>query len=119
MIKGGDWKVHHLIKQPSFLYFAYGSCMDDARFKAQQADQFFTDVLGQGVLKGYTLRFTRKQHDGGRADIVEEGGVVEGKVYRVTPEVLPYLYKREGFMRAYIVRLLCLSASKMKRLRRR
>ncbi len=32
----------------------------------------------------------------GRADMVEEGGVVEGKLYRVPPEAITYLYGREG-----------------------
>ncbi|MEK1831955.1 hypothetical protein AAAC51_32870 [Priestia megaterium] len=28
--------------------------------------------------------------------MVEEGGVVEGKLYRVPPEAITYLYGREG-----------------------
>lgn len=32
----------------------------------------------------------------GRADIVEDGGYVEGKVYEIPKEALKYLYRREG-----------------------
>ncbi|MFJ7728459.1 gamma-glutamylcyclotransferase [Neobacillus sp. NPDC097160] len=45
---------------------------------------------------GYQLRFTQRAHDGSRADIVEEPGTVEGKVYEIPPEALSYLYQREG-----------------------
>lgn len=35
-------------------------------------------------------------YDGGCVDMVEEGGVVEGKLYCVLFEVIMYLYGREG-----------------------
>jgi gamma-glutamylcyclotransferase (GGCT)/AIG2-like uncharacterized protein YtfP len=97
IIPSGDWKWHTIHKDnQSLLYFAYGSCMDDVRFKRQGVHHFFQNVIGRGTLDGYTLRFTRKAADGGRADIVEEGDAVEGKVYQISPECLPYLCKREG-----------------------
>lgn len=93
----GDWRVALFEKeQGNVLYFAYGSCLDDERFKLAGADHFFQQVVGCGMLDGYTLRFTKWMADGGRADIVEEGGVVEGKVYDVPRECLTYLYRREG-----------------------
>jgi gamma-glutamylcyclotransferase (GGCT)/AIG2-like uncharacterized protein YtfP/cation transport regulator ChaC len=95
-IKSGDWKEYHLRKQHPILYFAFGSCMDDARFKLAKVDQYFQKVTGTGVLNGYTLRYTVTMPDGGRADIVEEGGVVEGKVYEIPTDCVPYLYRREG-----------------------
>lgn len=95
-IQSGDWKVNRLLKQTPLLYFAYGSCMDDARFKEASVNHYFQKVIGRGVLDGYSLCFTRRSSDGGRADIVEAGGVVEGKVYEITAEALPYLYRREG-----------------------
>jgi gamma-glutamylcyclotransferase (GGCT)/AIG2-like uncharacterized protein YtfP len=70
-IESADWKVYQLIKKPNFLYFAYGSCMDNKRFKEANVHHFFEQVIGRGVLDGYTIRFTRRAHDGGRADIVE------------------------------------------------
>uniref|UniRef100_A0A942SU93 Gamma-glutamylcyclotransferase n=2 Tax=Neobacillus citreus TaxID=2833578 RepID=A0A942SU93_9BACI len=93
----GDWKVYQFEKQSrNVLYFAYGSCLDHARFKLGGVDHFFQKFAGVAELKGYTLRFTKKLPDGGRADIVEEGGVVEGKVYEIPYECLEYLYRREG-----------------------
>lgn len=76
-IENADGKLHQLLKKPDFLYFAYGSCMDNKRFKEAKVHHLFKKVIGRGVLNGYTLRFTRRAHDGGRADIVEEGGLVE------------------------------------------
>lgn len=95
-IKLGDWKEPRIWNQDTILYFAYGSCMDDARFKLAHVDHFFQKMVGRGILNGYTLRYTKTVHDGGRADIVEEGGTVEGKVYEIPRECLIYLYNREG-----------------------
>lgn len=104
-IPWGDWKCHvhlphphHLHGRSSWYYFAYGSCMDTARFVAHGVADLFQDVVGRGVLKGYQLAFShRSMVDGlGRADVVERGGVVEGKVYRIGPVALDYLFVREG-----------------------
>lgn len=95
-IKTGDWKEFQLHHQNQILYFAYGSCMDDARFKLAKVDHFFQKVTGTGILQGYTLRYSVTMPDGGRADIVEEGGIVEGKVYEIPAECVTYLYRREG-----------------------
>ncbi len=98
VIEGGDWKYEQMKKKPDYLYFAYGSCMDDERMKQKNVDQLFQDVVGKGILRNYSLRFTYAASDGmGRADIVEEeGGYVEGKVYRISHEALKYLEWREG-----------------------
>jgi gamma-glutamylcyclotransferase (GGCT)/AIG2-like uncharacterized protein YtfP len=97
MIKSGDWSVDILLKKKKpILYFAYGSCMDHDRFQQAGVNHHFQNVKGCGILDGYQLRFTRRSHDGGRADIVESEGKVEGKIYEISSEVLPYLYKREG-----------------------
>ncbi|MFS0635422.1 gamma-glutamylcyclotransferase [Mesobacillus foraminis] len=96
-IEGGDWSVYSLLKnKESFLYFAYASCMDDERFIRSGVKHCFLNVEGRGILRGYKLRFVKKYSDGGRADIVEEGGIVEGKIYEITKEGLAYLFKREG-----------------------
>ncbi|MCJ8008335.1 gamma-glutamylcyclotransferase [Lederbergia wuyishanensis] len=91
-----DWKVQNFIKQNHFLYFAYGSCMDDKRFKIAGEDHHFEKLVGLGVLDGYSLGFTVRFSDGGRADILETGGVVEGKAYEITSDAVPYLFRREG-----------------------
>ncbi len=105
-IKNGDWKEHVLLTKPrdSVLYFAYGICMDDKRFIEHGVAHYFQNILGVGVLTNYTLRFTQRSlADGmGRADIVEEGGRVEGKVYEIPVSCLSeYLYRREGVPNAY------------------
>lgn len=92
----GDWKCHTKLKSGELLYFAYGSCMDDGRFRQAGVDDFFRDVIGAGRVEGFELAFTRKAVDGGRADMVEADAHVEGKVYRIPPEALRYLYRREG-----------------------
>ncbi|WP_209121148.1 gamma-glutamylcyclotransferase [Alkalihalobacillus sp. BA299] len=105
-IPNGDWKEYNLLLKQSenVLYFAYGSCMDQKRICEAGFAHHFRNMLGVGILNNYTLRFTRKStEDGmGRADIVEEGGRVEGKVYDIPIKVLEeYLYGREGAPKAY------------------
>jgi gamma-glutamylcyclotransferase (GGCT)/AIG2-like uncharacterized protein YtfP len=103
-IDNGDWKEYQLQKhQDSVLYFAYRSCMDNQRFQQHGVDHYFQNMLGIGALKNYTLRFTHrsKLDDMGRADIVEEGGHVEGKLYKIPNEALAYLYRREGAPNIY------------------
>lgn len=94
----GDWKVYQLMKENKLLYFAYGSCMDDQRFRLAGVEAYFQHVLGCGRLEGYQLRYTKIAKEGGRADIVEskKKHVVQGKVYQLSKDALPYLYKREG-----------------------
>ncbi|MBM7094536.1 gamma-glutamylcyclotransferase [Bacillus sp. H-16] len=98
-IPEGDW-MRLLFERglgDSFLYFAFGSCMDKERMELAGADQYFHEITGAS-LPGYELRFTiASRVDGkGRADIVEEGGLSEGLLYRTDKEGLDYLYKREG-----------------------
>jgi len=105
-IPDGDWKEYRLLnsKHGKVPYFAYGSCMDHKRFIEHGKGHYFQNMLGVGVLENYSLRFTRKSTlDGlGRADIVEEGGRVEGKVYKIPIEALTeYLYHREGAPHVY------------------
>jgi gamma-glutamylcyclotransferase (GGCT)/AIG2-like uncharacterized protein YtfP len=95
-IRFGDWKCHRYLRQDELLYFAYGSCMDDERFQKAGVKQQFERVVGCGVAENYSLAYTRKSHDGGRADLIESMEHVEGKVYQITSETLPYLYRREG-----------------------
>ncbi|WP_042223649.1 gamma-glutamylcyclotransferase [Oceanobacillus manasiensis] len=93
----GDWKVYRYLKNETLYYFAYGSCMDDNRFKMANVDQYFTSIAGKGVLENYGFRFTRSSEDGGKADIIVSPlEKVEGVVYKVPLEAIDYLYKREG-----------------------
>lgn len=95
VIEFGDWKCHLYLDQEELYYFAYGSCMDDERFeRAGVAEQF--NYIGRGEIAGYSLSFTHKLFDGGRADMVESNDWVEGKVYKINQETLEYLFEREG-----------------------
>lgn len=92
----GDWKCHQYLHQNEFLYYAYGSCMDDERFKRDRVKHQFERVVGCGIVKNFSIAYTLKAHDGGRADLIESAEQVEGKVYRISSETLTYLYRREG-----------------------
>lgn len=91
-----NWKVAGQLENKEILYFAYGSCMDDDRFKKAGVDRHFMDCAGLGILPGYSLKFGFKGTAGHAADIVEDGGTVEGKVYKINQEALDYLMVREG-----------------------
>lgn len=95
-MKLGDWKCHRYLQQNELLYFAYGSCMDDERFQLAGVKHEFERVAGCGVAKNYSLAYTRKAQDGGRADLIESAEYTEGKVYHISKEALTYLYQREG-----------------------
>ncbi|MFD1037855.1 gamma-glutamylcyclotransferase [Virgibacillus byunsanensis] len=93
----GDWKVFQYLQQENLLYFAYGSCMDDERFKLANVHALFKAIEGKGMLDGHGLRFSKSTSDGGKADIIEsKEEYMEGVVYKISMEALDYLYKREG-----------------------
>ncbi|MFC3883385.1 gamma-glutamylcyclotransferase [Bacillus songklensis] len=97
LIPNGDWCVHRLYDNcKDVYYFAYGSCMDMERFELAGVASHFQQMVGLAKLPDHKVRFTHLLHDGSRADIVEEDGVVEGKLYRLPLEAIEYLYKREG-----------------------
>jgi len=78
-------------------YFAYGSNLSTARFKARlPAAQLFAKAR----LPGYELRFHKVSTDGsGKCDIVPSsapGAVVHGVVYRISPEERQTLDRIEG-----------------------
>ncbi|XXM71623.1 gamma-glutamylcyclotransferase [Lysinibacillus sphaericus] len=97
-ISSGDWKVHRFIqeKPERILYFAYGSCMDDDRFRLAKVDHHFEKCRGAGSLDGYSMKYLFKVDDGGRGDIIEDGGKMEGVVYDIPQEAVEYLFTREG-----------------------
>jgi gamma-glutamylcyclotransferase (GGCT)/AIG2-like uncharacterized protein YtfP/cation transport regulator ChaC len=99
-IASGDWKVYQLLKQKpeKVLYFAYGSCMDVERFHTANVGNFFKKVVGAATLQNYTMKYLYTASDGGRGDIIEDGGVTEGILYEVPFEAVNYLFKREGYL---------------------
>jgi gamma-glutamylcyclotransferase (GGCT)/AIG2-like uncharacterized protein YtfP/cation transport regulator ChaC len=95
----GDWKLYRFMeaRPPTVLYFAYGSCMDDERFRLAKVDHFFQQIIGPGTLKGYSMKYLLERPDGGRGDIIEDGGITEGILYRLPYDAVEYLFIREGF----------------------
>ncbi|MFC4557258.1 gamma-glutamylcyclotransferase [Virgibacillus kekensis] len=102
-IQSGDWLVYNYLKQDKLLYFAYGSCMDNERFRIAKVDQHFLNIKGRGTVDEFEFKFSRDSEDGGKADLVENKlEKVEGVVYEVEEEAIEYLYKREGvYSKAY------------------
>lgn len=97
-IKDGDWKLYtHIQQSTNTLYFAYGSCMDVERFEKASVDHYFQKVIGACTLDRYSMKYLFSVHDGGRADIIEDGGITEGILYDIPKEGLDYLFEREGF----------------------
>lgn len=98
-ISEGDWKVYQLTQQKpeTVYYFAYGSCMDMDRFQKAKVDHFFENVVGAGTIENYSMKYLFTASDGGRADIVEDGGHTEGILYECPFDTVDYLFKREGY----------------------
>ena len=94
----GDWKLSEWLKQrpERIFYFAYGSCMDTERIGTDGAAELFNQDVLVGRLAGYSLCYSLESTDGGRADIKEGEGYVEGILYTVTQETIEYLFRREG-----------------------
>lgn len=99
LIPHGDWKLYQLLKsQPgTIFYFAYGSCMDIERFQQANVEHYFQKVVGACTLDGYSMKYLFSAHDGGRADIIEDGGGTEGILYQIPYAAIEYLFNREGF----------------------
>lgn len=85
--------------EPTFYYFAYGSCMCPVDLKRSLGENTHDYVIGPGVLKGYRLGFylyspTRKC---GVLDIVPDPKAqVKGVLYQLPWRLSEYLDKREG-----------------------
>ncbi|GAA0329231.1 gamma-glutamylcyclotransferase [Bacillus carboniphilus] len=97
-IELGDWRVYQYLNQKpaKVYYYAYGSCMDQERFRLANVDSYFQNEVGAGRLHGYSMKYVIAVHDGGRADIIEDGDQMEGLLYDCPPEVIDYLFEREG-----------------------
>lgn len=76
-------------------YFAYGSNMDENRFKSRIKNY---KIIGKGLLKDYQLRFNKPamKDDWGYANVCPKKGCqVEGVIYEVDEESLKELDKYE------------------------
>jgi cation transport regulator ChaC len=84
--------------EPTFYYFAYGSCMCPVDLKRSLGESTHTFVLGSAVLKGYRLGFNRKsaRRNCGVLDIVPDvNATVEGVLYRLPERFSDPLDHRE------------------------
>jgi cation transport regulator ChaC len=84
--------------EPTFYYFAYGSCMCPVDLKRSLGEHTHSYVIGPATLKNYRLGFFRRSHlrNCGVLDIVPEpGAVVQGVLYQLPLRLSPYLDERE------------------------
>ncbi|MDZ5711856.1 gamma-glutamylcyclotransferase [Jeotgalibacillus haloalkalitolerans] len=95
-VRFNDWIIHMEMDRPIQYYFAYGSCMDDERFKLAKVDHLFLNKIGGGKVERLEMNYSLSVHDGGRANLIETGGSGEGVLYKVNQKAVEYLYHREG-----------------------
>ncbi len=84
--------------EPTFYYFAYGSCMCPVDLKRSLGENTHPYVIGSATLKGYRLGFYRKSvlRNCGVLDIVPDTKVsVEGVLYRLPMRLSESLDIRE------------------------
>ncbi|MBW4697224.1 MAG: gamma-glutamylcyclotransferase [Aphanocapsa lilacina HA4352-LM1] len=85
--------------EPTFLYFAYGSCMCPVDLKRSLAEDVHGRVVGAARLSGYRLGFFHylERRNCGALDIVPDPhGEVEGVLYRLPWRLGGLLDAREG-----------------------
>ncbi|TFE02934.1 gamma-glutamylcyclotransferase [Jeotgalibacillus salarius] len=95
-VRFNDWLIHMEMDRPIQYYFAYGSCMDDERFKLAKVDHLFLNKIGGGKVERLEMNYSLSVHDGGRANVIETGGSGEGVLYKVNQSAVEYLFHREG-----------------------
>jgi cation transport regulator ChaC len=96
--------------EPSFYYFAYGSCMCPVDLKRSLGENTHPYVLGTATLKGYRLGFYRHSphRNCGVLDMVQEPtSSVEGVLYQLPLRLSDRLDEREevpkgGYRHEYI-----------------
>ncbi len=84
--------------EPSFYYFAYGSCMCPVDLKRSLGENTHHYVVGPATLSGYRLGFFRKseRRNCGVLDVVKDPRhVVEGVLYRLPQRFSAQLDARE------------------------
>lgn len=92
-------QLHHT--EPTFYYFAYGSCMCPVDLKRSLGEHTHTYVIGPATLRGYRLGFFRKSRlrNCGVLDVVPDStAFVEGVLYRLPWRLsAPLDYREEGY----------------------
>lgn len=86
------------LDEPSFYYFAYGSCMCPVDLKRTLGELTHPYVIGPATLQGYRLGFYRRslRRNCGVLDVVRDpGSAVEGVLYRLPWRLSERLDERE------------------------
>lgn len=107
--QGSHWQPQES-SEPTFYYFAYGSCMCPVDLKRTLGENTHHYVVGTAILKGYRLGFYRRslRRNCGALDVVaDESSHVEGVLYRLPLRLSDRLDEREevprnGYRREYI-----------------
>ena len=100
--------------EPSFYYFAYGSCMCPVDLKRTLGEDTYPFVVGTGILNNYRLGFYRhsRRRNCGALDVVpDQNAKVEGVLYHLPWRFSELLDEREeipnnGYRHEY-VNILC------------
>ncbi len=95
-------KVAQLMSEPTFYYFAYGSCMCPVDLKRTFSEDTHSYVIGPGKVSGYRLRFSRRslRRQCGALDIVPDPtSHVEGVLYQLPWRLSDRLDEREEIPR--------------------
>lgn len=103
-------KVTDLNREPSFYYFAYGSCMCPVDLKRSLGESTHAYVVGPATLENYRLGFFRRSHrrNCGVLDVTPNpGGSVFGVLYRLPWRLSSLLDQREEGYHHHEVNVLC------------
>lgn len=98
------------LSEPSFLYFAYGSCMCPVDLKRSLGESTHRYVIGPATLPGYRLGFFRRseKRNCGVLDIVQDmTACVEGVLYQLPQRLSPLLDEREVGYQHELVTVRC------------
>lgn len=96
--------------EPSFYYFAYGSCMCPVDLKRSLGESTHSYVVSTAVLEGYRLGFFRRsrRRNCGVLDIAPAPRCqVHGVLYRLPQRLSARLDKREEGYRQHVVSVNC------------
>ncbi|MEL6381300.1 MAG: gamma-glutamylcyclotransferase [Cyanobacteria bacterium J06626_18] len=97
-------------EDPSFYYFAYGSCMCPVDLKRSLGENTHSYVIGPATLPGYRLGFFRRseRRKCGVLDVVKDPTrSVEGVLYRLPQRLSHLLDRREIGYRHENVTVIC------------
>jgi cation transport regulator ChaC len=102
------------LTEPTFHYFAYGSCMCPVDLKRTLGESVYSYVIGHASLPGYRLRFSRRsrRRNCGALDVVKDAhSTVEGVLYQLPWRLSDRLDEREevphGGYRHEIIQVHC------------